>query len=38
MEDFVAELVGGVIELVMDLLFEPRISKWIERRKQEKTA
>ena len=32
MVDFVAELVGGMIELVIDLLVEPWISKLIERR------
>ena len=34
MVDFVAELVGGMIELVIDLLVEPWISKLIERRKK----
>ena len=38
MFDFVAELVGGMIELAVDLLFEPWISKLIERQKQEKGA
>ena len=36
MLDFVMELVGGMIELAIDLLFEPWISKRIESRRQEK--
>ena len=38
MVDFVAELIGGIMELVIDLLVEPWISKLIERRKQKKSA
>ena len=37
MIDFIAEFVGGIIELVIDLLFEPWISKLAKRRKQKKT-
>ena len=38
MVDFVAELVGGMIELAIDLLFGPWMSKLVERWKQKQRA
>ena len=34
MMDFIAEFVGGMIELVIDLLIEPQMNRLIEKRKQ----
>lgn len=36
MIDFVVEIVGGILEVVIDLLIEPQIDKFREKRKQKK--
>ena len=36
MIDFIAEIVGGIAEVVMVLLVEPQIDKFREKRKQKR--
>lgn len=38
MVDFIAEIVGGIAELAIDLLIEPWIGKLREKRKQKKRS
>lgn len=38
MIDFVAEILGGIAELVIDLLIGPQIDKFRKKRKQKKRS